>query len=80
MSILMDSCRVMRGSKTGVEIKIKTERAPHLLDIDGDICHHVHNAAQRFCKHFENWLEGLFNTVHMDFYWSAELRNSLTSL
>lgn len=77
MSILMDSCRVMRGSKNGVEIKLKKERAPHLLDIDGDICHHVHNAAQRFCKPFERWLEALFTTIHMDFYWSAELRDNL---
>lgn len=32
----MDSCNVMRGSKTGLETRIRREKAPHLLDIDGD--------------------------------------------
>ncbi|GBN08436.1 hypothetical protein AVEN_128657-1 [Araneus ventricosus] len=39
VSILMDSCRVMRGTKSGVETRIRKEKAPHLLDIDGDSCH-----------------------------------------
>lgn len=43
MSVLMNSCSVMRGSKSGLEARIR-EKAPHLLDIDGDSCHHVHNA------------------------------------
>ena len=76
MSILLDSCSVMRGSKSGVETRIR-EKAPHLVDIDGDVCHHVHNGAQKFCHPFEHWLEAMFNTIHMDFYWSAELRDSL---
>lgn len=42
MSILMESCNVIRGSKTGLETRIRTEKAPHLLDIDGDVCHRVH--------------------------------------
>ena len=32
----MDSCAVMRGSKSGVEKRIRDENAPHLLHIDGD--------------------------------------------
>ena len=43
MSILMDSCNVMRGSKCGVEKRIRDGGAPHLLDIDGDSCHPAHN-------------------------------------
>ena len=43
MSILMDSCNVIRGSKSGVEKRIRNGGAPHLLDIDGDSCHHAHN-------------------------------------
>ena len=43
MSILMNSCNVMRGSKSGVEKRIRDGGAPHLLDIDGDSCHHAHN-------------------------------------
>ena len=45
MSVLMDSCNVMRGSKNGVEIKIRSNKAEHLLDIDGDTCHHIHNVS-----------------------------------
>ena len=30
------SCAVMRGSKSGVEKRIRDENAPHLLHIDGD--------------------------------------------
>ena len=45
ISILMDSCAVMRGSKSGVESRMK-KHCPNLLDIDGDTCHHVNNAAK----------------------------------
>ena len=34
ISILMDSCNVMRGSKSGLETRIRNEKAPHLLDIN----------------------------------------------
>lgn len=40
MSIMMDSCAVMRGSKSGLETQIRNKHAPHLLDVDGDSCHH----------------------------------------
>ena len=53
MSVLMDSCSVMRGSKSGVEVRLR-KKANHLLDIDGDSCHHAHNACRVFCKPFEN--------------------------
>ena len=33
-SILMDSCAVMRGSKSGLEIRIRNDNASHLLDVD----------------------------------------------
>ena len=46
--LLMDSCNVMIGHKSGVEAKLH-EMAPHLLDIDGDTCHHTHNAEKKFC-------------------------------
>lgn len=49
MSALMDSCNVMRGSKNGVEARLR-EQAPHMLDIDGDTCHHAHNAAKSLTK------------------------------
>lgn len=54
VSILMDSCAVMRGSKGGLETLIRTKVAPQLLDIDGDSIHHIHNAAKAFSKPFGN--------------------------
>ena len=80
MSVLMDSCAVMRGSKSGLEVRLRSEKAPHLLDIDGDSCHHVHNAAQKFLKPFEFWVERLHTDVHTDFKWSVDLRDALANI
>lgn len=74
LSILMDSCAVMRGSKNGLEIKICRENQEHLLNIDGDICHHVHNACKKFCAPFKGELEKLFIDLFNDHRWSADLR------
>lgn len=35
IGLLLDSCNVMRGSKQGAETRVRNEKAPHLLDIDG---------------------------------------------
>lgn len=70
----MDSCNVIRGSKTGLETRIRREKAPYLLDIDGDVCHHVHSAAKAFCKPFKNFIEQLYIDLFNDFKWSADLR------
>ena len=43
--MLMDSCSVMRGSKNGFEVKLHENMASHLIDIDGDVCHHIHNVS-----------------------------------
>ena len=74
MSILMDSCNVMRGSKSGLETRIRNQKAPHLLDIDGDVCHHVHNPAKAFCKPFNWFLENLLSDLFNDFKWLPDLR------
>ncbi|KAF8766407.1 Ankyrin repeat and SOCS box protein 3 like protein [Argiope bruennichi] len=34
ISVLMDSCNTMRGKKKGVETRLRSNKAPHLLDID----------------------------------------------
>ena len=47
VSDLSDSTNYMRGKKSGLEILIR-EKVPHLLDIDGDICHHIHNSVKKF--------------------------------
>ncbi len=77
ISILMDSCNVMRGSKSGLETRIRKNKAPHLLDIDGDTCHHAHNACKRFCEHFEKYIELLLTNLHNDFKWSADKKVAL---
>jgi len=51
ISIMLDSCNVMRGSKSGLETRIRERHCPTLLDVDGDSCHHVHNAAE-ICRTF----------------------------
>ncbi|KAK6167395.1 hypothetical protein SNE40_021431 [Patella caerulea] len=73
-SVLMDSCNVMRGSKAGLEVRLRSEKAAHLLDIDGDVCRHVHNAAKAFCKPFKWSVEQLYNDLFNDFKWSPDLR------
>ena len=80
MSVLMDSCAVMRGSKSGLEVRLRSEKAPHLLDIDGDSCYHIHNAAHQFLKPFEFWIERLFIVLHTDFKWSVDLRDALATI
>ncbi|XP_053397560.1 uncharacterized protein LOC128556423 [Mercenaria mercenaria] len=80
VSILMDSCAVMRGSKNGLEVRIRREKAPAMLDIDGDACHHLHNAAKKFCAPFNNWVENLFLQIYNDHKWSADLRDWLSEL
>ena len=72
----MDSCSAMRGSKNGVEAKV----APHLLDIDGDSCHHIQNCCRAFCKPFDYWVEGIFGDLHTDFKWSSELKEALAEM
>ena len=80
VSILMDSCSVMRGCKSGVEKRIRDNKAPHLLDIDGDVCHHMHNASKKFCEPFDYWVEELFNHLHSDHKYCVDLREYLTEI
>ena len=80
LAILMDSASVMRGSKTGLEKRIRDSVTPHLLDIDGDICHHVHNIAKMFTKAFDGYLEKLFQDIFRDFNLSADLLHRLNDI
>ncbi len=80
VSILMDSCAVMRGSKSGLEKKIRDHRAPQPLDIDGDSCHHVHNASKKLCRTFESWVEDLLSDLHTDHKWSADMKEGLREI
>ena len=79
MSILMDSCSVMRGVQNGVERKLRTE-IPHLLDIGGESVHHAHNAGKAFSLPFENHLEGMFGAIATDFKYCTDYRESLEEM
>lgn len=72
VSMLMDSCGVMRGSKMGLETRVRQNHCPNLLDVDGDSCHHIHNAAKVFAAPFSNYLELLFNDLHADHQWATD--------
>ncbi|GBM10091.1 hypothetical protein AVEN_230361-1 [Araneus ventricosus] len=69
---------VMRGTKNDVETRITKEKAPHLLDIDGDSCHHIHNASKKFCLPFDCWLE--IRDIFNDTKWSAGIRDWLIEI
>ncbi|XP_041459242.1 uncharacterized protein LOC121410920 [Lytechinus variegatus] len=78
ISILMDSCNIMRGSKSGLETLIRKHKAHHMLDIDdGDSCHHAHNAAKSFCEPFEKEVESLLTKLYNDFKWSPDKKQAL---
>ena len=63
MGILMESCSVMRGSKKGFEIQLCERVAPALIDTDGDLCHHIHNACKKFKKVFDKYLEQVYQDI-----------------
>ncbi|GBN83284.1 hypothetical protein AVEN_155200-1 [Araneus ventricosus] len=70
----------MRGTKSGVETRIRKEKDPHLLDIGGDSCHHIHNASKKFCSPFDCWLENLMSDIFNDTKWSADIRDWLIEI
>lgn len=74
MSLLIDSCNVMRGHKSGVETRIRDKEAPHLVNIDGESCHHNYaQCFQRLCVPFDNYLENMFNGILKDLKYSQDL-------
>ena len=75
ISILMDSCAVMRGSKSGVETRMK-KHCPNLLDVDGDTCHHVNNAARKFTTALGGNAELLFFDLHTHFKYSSDQKDA----
>ena len=74
MAVLMDSCSVMRGSKSGFEVKLRENVASDLTDIDGDACHCIHNASKKFTEIVNKHLEILFWDIYNDFKWLEDLR------
>ena len=80
MSVLVDSCNVVRGSKSGLEVRLRTDQGPHLLDIDGDTCHLAHRAVKKFSSKFGRHVELMFIHIHTDFKWSTYLGELLMEL
>ena len=77
MTILSDSAAYMRGKANGFQAKMK-ENAQH-VDIDGDLCHHIHNVVKMFAKNVDPdmHLSMLLDDIHNDFGYSADLRADL---
>ena len=80
ISVLSDSAAYMRGKTSGFETLLRNNKENHLLDIDGDNCHHVHNAVRVFCSYFENHIEYLCDDIHMDTKWSPDIKEWLREL
>lgn len=72
LAMLSDSASAMRGEIDGLEVKLRSTVAPHLLDVDGESCHHMHNIVKKFVSHFEHFLENLFRDISTEFKFSAD--------
>lgn len=81
ISVLSDSAAYMRGCHSGFFKKIQ-EIAPHIVDIDGDVCHHIHNAVGKFRQILDNndVLVRLLDDLGNDFDFSSDLREDLKEI
>lgn len=61
-------------------MKPRGEKNPHLLDEDGDACHHVLNACKQFCIPFNMRLEGLVKDIYNDVKWLADIKACLSEI
>ena len=48
-----------------------------LLDIDGDVVHHVHNIAKKFCSIFDNHLEKVLKAICTDMTYCTHMRRAM---
>ena len=67
IALLADSANTMRGKNSGVETLFRTRDACHLLDIDGELCHHMHNVVKKLISFFDYYLENLFRDISNEF-------------
>ena len=79
VSDLSDSTNYMRGKKGELETLLR-EKTLQLLDIDGDICHHIHNTVKQFCKPFECFVEKWIDDIHWDTKYSTDILDSLKEI
>ena len=55
LAVLSDSASKICGMVTGLETKLRGYLALHLLDIDGESCHHMYNIVKKFTLFFNNF-------------------------
>ena len=79
VSDLRDSTNYMRGKKSGLEKRIRN-KAPQLLNVDDDCCHHVHNSIKVFCQLSDNFVEKFIDDIHTDNKWSTDIRDALKEI
>ena len=80
MFVLLDSCGVMQGKKSGLEVRLRQGNAPHLLAINGNSLHHVHNASKKITEQFDEFIKILFRDLFKDLKWSPDLRSYMKEL
>ena len=66
----------MRGKKSGLEKRLR-DKAPQLLNVDGDYYHHGHNSIKVFCQPFDNFVKKFIDDIHSDNKWSIDIRDAL---
>ena len=69
----------MWRKRGGLE-KLLRRKAPQLLDIDGDVCYHIHNTIKQFCKLFECFIEKWIDDIHWDTKYSTDILDSLKEI
>ena len=72
IALLADSVNTMRGKISSVETLIRTRDASHLLDIDGESCHHMHNVVKKLTFFFDYYLENLFRDISNEFKYCVD--------
>ena len=50
------------------------------MDIDDDVCHHIHNTIKQFCKPFECFVEKWIDDIHWDTKYSTDILDSLKEI
>ena len=66
--------------KRGWLEKLLRSKALQLLDIDGNICHHIHKTVKQFCKPFECFVEKWIDGIHWDTKYSTDILDSLKEI
>ena len=69
----------MASDKNGFFAEMRA-KCPNMLDIDKDVCHHVHNCVKKFCSFFNNTVEKLLDDLHTDFDYGTDLGTYLEEI